>query len=169
MDLSEPQELCIFQTGNHSKDLLLCGKFQMVLKSHDVVTGLHQVFLPKLHNRVWRATGDGIVQADRTHGTEAQRIPPATCELFNRKTRLEVACLFEFVNSHAFGGDQCVIKGAVLFAIHRAVQIIIGSFAVPACAVNPGMVDRLGIDDRTDGVIKIKMFGTAEFSNRLGE
>src|SRR6266568_5697081 len=54
MNLSEPKKLSVLQTGNHPEDALLLGKFQVVLESNDVVARLHQVFLPKLHDGVWR-------------------------------------------------------------------------------------------------------------------
>ena len=78
MNLSESQKLGVFQSRDHPEDPLLLGEFQMVLETHDVVAGLHQVFLPKLHHRMRPSSRDGILQTDRSHRSEAQRVAAAT-------------------------------------------------------------------------------------------
>ena len=83
MDLAQAEKFGVLQSRNHSKDAPLLGELQMILESHDVVAGLHEIFLPQLHDGVRHASGLRIRQTDRAHGPEPQRIASAPGELFN--------------------------------------------------------------------------------------
>src|SRR5437870_168973 len=52
MDLTQAEKFGVLQSRNHSKDAPLLGELQMILESHDVVAGLHEIFLPQLHDGV---------------------------------------------------------------------------------------------------------------------
>ena len=85
MNLAETEELRIFEAGNHPEDPLLFRKLQMILKTDDVVTGLHQVFLSELNNGIRNAARRGIIQSDRPHRTEAQCVDSTPGEFFDRQ------------------------------------------------------------------------------------
>src|SRR5215471_6221097 len=74
---------------------------------------------------------------------------------------------FESVNRDAFRCDQRLVESVVLSAIHRAVQIIICSFAVAARTIDLGLIDGIRVDDRADRIVEVEMIEAAKFSNRL--
>ena len=109
----------------------------VILKSHQVVAAGAQVFLAKLHHGVGTAAGARIDQAHRLHGTEAQGFAAAPGDFFDGQAGFEERSLiFWDVGGNGFGGEQRVDEALVLFAIERAIQIIVG--AVERLAVARG-------------------------------
>ena len=103
MNLSETQELRVLQAWNHSKYASLVVEFEVVLEAHDVVAGLHQVFLPKLNNRVRRAACARIGEPDRPHRAIPQRVATPAGQLLDRQARFKIVRLFKVMMSDALG------------------------------------------------------------------
>jgi hypothetical protein len=90
MDLAVAQESGFLQAGNHAENARLLRKFQMVLKTNDVVTISAQVLLAELYDRIGPLTGPRIDQSNRLHRSKAQCVATATSDLLYRKTSLKV-------------------------------------------------------------------------------
>ena len=125
MNLSETEELGVFQAGNHAEDSLLIGELQVILKSHDVIARLHQIFLAKLDYSIRHTVGARINKPHGAHRSETERVATAACEFLDRQARLEVIRFFEVMNGDTLGGHHRVIKRVILLRVHRTVQIIV--------------------------------------------
>ena len=102
VNLSVAQEAGVFEPGDQAEHSRLLAELQMILKTLDVVTGLHQVFLPELNNGVRSAARGRIVQTDGAHRTETKCVDSTPRQFFDRQAGLEITRFLEFMNCHRF-------------------------------------------------------------------
>ena len=65
MEAPIPQELGLFEPGDHAKHALLFGIRQFGLKAHDIVTSTMDIFRSQLNDGGMLDLGPGIFQSDR--------------------------------------------------------------------------------------------------------
>ncbi len=115
----------------------------------------------------------GSDQPHRLHRTEAQRLAPAPRELFDGQAGFEVArVVFRDMRRDACGREQRVDEALILLAIERAIQIIVGAverFAVARRPEGDREIDRIGFDDRADGVVEEQPLGAGEPADLCGQ
>ena len=146
-----------------------------------------KIILPELDGRVWLTARPRIGEADRLHRSEPQRILPAMRHHFDRQTALEKFFLVEIMDSGRLGRRERRVEGAILLRRHRTIQIVAGAVIgsagfrlwalgsrrrIPIPAGGPEHlthVDRLGKDDRADGVVEVQVLGAHQLHDRLGE
>ena len=129
----------------------------MILKSDQVVAVGAQILLAQLHRRPGTPARARIDQPHRLHRPEAQRIPPAPRDLFDRKTRLEIRHIARNMRLHCLRRQQRIDKTLVLGLRERAVQIIpraVERLVVTRCRKRNAPVDGVRIDNRADAVVK---------------
>src|SRR6185295_7557009 len=100
MNLTKLQKFCSLQTRDRLQDALLVAEFQMILKSYQVVTVRHQVFLTQLYGSVRYSAGFWIDQSDRLHRPKTQGVATATGHLFDWQTAFKILCVFEAMQRH---------------------------------------------------------------------
>src|SRR6185437_1932828 len=71
VDLSIPQEACVFESRNEAQNARLLAELQMVLEADKVVAVRTEILLAKLHDGVRPAAGLRVGEPDWLHGTEA--------------------------------------------------------------------------------------------------
>ncbi len=71
MHHAEAHELGLLEARNHPQHAGLLAPLDLRLESDEAEVIGGQIVLPKLHDRVRRAVGARIDQADRLHRTEA--------------------------------------------------------------------------------------------------
>ena len=182
MHHAEADELGVLEARDQRQHARLLAPFQLRLEADQAEVVAGEVVLAQLHRRVGRTPGARVDQADRLHRAEAQRVASAVRHHFNRQAPFEELLLVEVMNGCRFGGDDRVVEAVVLLLRHRAVQVITlaiidatrrtrrarativsAEAASPSrCAKDPGRVDRLGQDDRTDGVVEVEVVGADE-------
>ena len=113
------------------------------------------VLTAQLHRRVRLAAGSRVVQADRLHRAEPQRLAAALRHLLDRQAALEVRHLVELVAVKLVGGRQRVDERFVLFARQRRVEVVVAVALAPArLGVEHVVIERLGADDRRNRIVE---------------
>ena len=155
MDAAEAQELRVAQARNHREDALLLGNAEPRLEADEVPHPARAVLAPQLHHRMRLPAGSRIGKAHRLHRTEARRLPAPPRHLLDRQASLEVGHLVEIVARVLIGSRERVDERLVLVAGHRAVEVVV-AVALPIAreGVDPLAVERVGRDDRRDGVVE---------------
>src|SRR5262245_37638356 len=116
MDLTELQELSVFQSRDQTQHTRLFAVPQVILKPDEAVRICHEIFLPELHARVWFTTGLRIGQTFRLHRTESQRVDSAARDLLDRQTRFEPTRLFKSLQRYRLRFHQLADEALVLLA-----------------------------------------------------
>src|ERR1022692_2739789 len=177
MNLTEAEELRMFQSRNHAQDAGLLAELQMVLEADQVEAIGAQVFLAELHGGPGTAARARIDQSHGLHGAEAQRIAAAAGEFLDRQASFEIGHGFigqicRDVGGDGLGGQQGVHERFVLRAVEGAVEVIRGAIERLVVARSPesdGLIDRIGFHNRADAVVKEQAAGTGEASDFLGQ
>src|SRR5438105_15827764 len=98
-----------------------------------------------------------MLETDRFHRTEPEGIDTARGHLLDRKTPLEVDCLFEVVQWIQLCVQKRGHEPFVLLAINRGIQIVASrALVVPRHPVPPGEINVPRSNDRRDRVVEIK-------------
>ena len=173
VDLAVTQKFGVFESGNQAEHARLFGEAHVILKAHQVVAFGAKILLAKLDHRVGPAAGSWIGQAHRLHGTEAQCLAAAAGELFDGQAGFEERRLiFRDVGGNGFRGEKSIDEALILFAIERAIQIIVGGierFAVARSPERDARVDGSRVDDGADGIVEEQALGAGDASDLFGE
>ena len=102
----EAHELGVLEAGDHPQHARLLAPLQLRLEPDQAEVIAGQVVLAQLHDRVRRAPGARIDEADRLHRTEPQRVAPAVRHHLDRQTALEELCRVEVVDGRRLGADR---------------------------------------------------------------
>jgi hypothetical protein len=104
------------------------------LKADHVIEVSGQIILPQLQDGICAAPGAGIMQPDRSHGSESQGFLITPCQYFHRETAFEILAhpgahpaldrVFEFAQHDAIGRAQCIYKGIILIFIERTIDVV---------------------------------------------
>ena len=124
VDHAEPDELRLFETGNHAEDPLLLAPFELSLKPNQTEMVAGQSVLAQLHHRERPPPGPGVGEPHRLHGAEPQGILAAARHHLDRQASLEEASLVDRVQARDLGSAQGLVKVPVLGLRHRTVQIV---------------------------------------------
>lgn len=116
----------------------------------------------------------GIGEAHRLHRPVAQRLAAAFRHHLDRQAAVEIGRAFPFLEAGLVAGDQRIDEGIVLLLGHRAVDIVLAGSAgadLVVARLKPAdvHVDRLGIDDRRDGVEEGERIGARFRADRFGK
>ena len=156
---AETRELGFGEAGDHAEDAHLLGVLQLGLEADHVPQRAERIVLAQLHDRIGRsAPGARIVEPYRFHRPKAQRVATALGHHLDRQAAVEVGRRgFPFLERRLVAGEQRIDEGVVLFARHRAVEIVGAGAGRPRLVVarlepGDGRVDRLAMDDRRDGI-----------------
>ena len=144
MDHAEPHELRLLEAGNHAQHPRLLAPLQLRLESHEAVVIAGKIVLAQLDGGVRLPSRPRILQPDRLHRPEAQRVLATMRHHFNRQAPFEELLLVEIVNRRRFGRRERRIERAVFVGAHRTVQVI--AFAI----VNSARL--LTVDSATAGL-----------------
>jgi hypothetical protein len=113
----------------------------------------------------------GIVEPDRLHRPEAQRIKPAFGHHLDRHTAFEIGGVLLPLAKLGLGRvEQALMESQILLLVHRAVDIVLAVALVPATGI-PGdvQVDAVMIDDRGDRIEKGEAVLPGGSEHALGE
>src|SRR5258705_10302908 len=162
MDAPIPEKLRVLETGNSAEDPLLRPGFEPRLKTNQVPHLRDSIFLPQLHYGVRLTPGasPGINQSNWLHGPKPEGLGSPLGHLLDGKAALEVRDLVELMAGHVLlAGDQLGDERFVLWLRERRVPVVVS----PALAVARGLeqtavVERVGGDDRRDGVEERERF-----------
>ena len=173
MDLAVPDELGVLQTRDHAQHASLFGEAHVILKSHQIVAAAPQVFLTKLHRRVWPSSGLRVGQANRFHGPEAKSLTPAPSQFFYGKASFEKRRpVFRDVRGHAGPAKKRIHESLVLRFVERAIHVVVTAvdrLAIARSAKSDRHVDGVRFNDRADAVIEEQPVNAGESSNFLRE
>ena len=126
-----PDELRIFQRGNHGEHPFLLAPSQMCLESHHVIQCAVGIVLPQLHHGISLFPGFGIDQAHGFHGAVPQGILAPAGHHFHGHAAFKHAGIVKSVNFCLPGTDQFMDKCGVLFLRHGAVDIVRRALIIP--------------------------------------
>ena len=97
------------------------------------------------------------MQTHRFQGTEGQGLLVTQGQLFNGHAPLKIERFFEAFQRHFIGSPQLMDKISVLRLVHGAIQVIGGSLVIPGGKKRFLIIDRSGVDNWREGVVKIKI------------
>ena len=144
----------------------------MVLEAHEVEALGAQVFLAELHHGVGPAAGARIGEAHGLHGAEAQRVAAAARQFLDGQAGLEVRRrVLRDVRRRRLALEQRIHEALVLFAVERAVQVVVraaGGLAVARSPEGDRGVHGFGVHDGADGVVEVEAPGAREPGDLLG-
>jgi hypothetical protein len=123
VDGAEAEKLRVLKARDHPKDALLLRVAEPRLEADHVPHLPRAVLHAELDHGVRAAAGPRILEADRLHRAEAERIAAALGHLLNRHAAFEVGHLVEVVRRRLVGSRQRVDERLVLLARHRAVEV----------------------------------------------
>ena len=157
MNLPVAKEARVLQAGNQPQYARLLAKFQMVLKTHQVITVSAQIFFAQLHHGPGRPAGARVAQTHRLHRTESQSVAASTGQHFDGQAALEIV---EFLPLFGLGRLCCqqrIQKAIELRAVHGAVDVVSRPFVPARGKINPLHVDGIGFDNGRDRVVERQM------------
>ena len=166
MQPAQPGELGILQPRNGAEQADLLGMFELGLETDHVPQRAQLVILPQLHHGMRPAPLGKfgrrivrIVQPDRFHRSEAQRVETAFGHDLDRHAAVEIGGGgLPLLETGLLARDQPGMEGGILFAIHRAIDVVFGVCpefirSVPSRGHPADIhVDGIAIDDGGDGV-----------------
>ena len=131
-----------------------------------------QVFPAELRYRIGALARARVLEADRLHRPEAQRVHAAPRELLDGQTALEIVRVVELLPMMLLRAGERFMESQVLLSAERAVDVI--GAAVERTPIARGFVgnrhvDRLGIDDRADRIEKMQPPLPGEFFDGRGQ
>ena len=160
---SKADKLHFLQPLNHTENtfLLRVGKFG--LAAHQIERGSVYIFRAQLHNGERPLARVGIDEAHRLERPEGQGHGAAFRHGLNRHAPLKMYFFFKIPGRSFFTRQQGFAKTMILLFRERAIQIvcIFGKVAGPQKRLFH--IHRIGGNNGSDGVIKIKMFFTKNF------
>ncbi len=155
MEAPIPEELGLFEPGDHAKHALLFRVGQFSLKAHQVVTGAMDILRSQLDDGGGLDSGSGVFQSDRLEGAKLHGLAATFCQHFNRHAGFKIGRLLKFLRLYLFRGHQGIVKGIVLCFRHRTIQIIISALIIARGTKDHVHIDRVCVHDRRDGVVEI--------------
>src|SRR5258705_1646994 len=173
MDAPIPQKFRVLEARNSREDPLLPPGSEPRLKTNQVPHLRGAIFLPQLDHGVWLTPGasPGINQSNWLHGPKPEGLRSPLRHLLDGQAALEVRDLIELVAVHVLlAGDQLGDERFVLWLRERRVPVVVS----PALAVARGLeqtavVERVGGDDRRDGVEERERFHAEPRRDRSGK
>ena len=158
-------KLGVFQTGNHGEHPFLLRKFQIRLKSHQIVHRSLPVFPAQLYHCPRTVTRARISQSHRFQRSEPHGIRATGCQHLNGHTALidPERILVAVVQRRTFCGNQRLVEVLVLFLVHGAVDIICIPSAVACRKEHFLLVQTLKADDGRSRIEKAEPCAAALF------
>jgi len=160
VETAHARKFCFFQTGDGAQQVGLRGIFELGLKPDHVPQCPQRIVLSQLDHGIGAFAGVRVGEADGFHRTEAQCFGTARGHYLDRHAAFEIGrVLFPLLEIGLFALEQSLDEGVILFAVHRAVDIILAvAFRpdlVPA-RLHPGdvHVDAVLVDNRRNGIEK---------------
>ena len=170
MHRPETREDAVLEAGNHLNDALLFGNLHLGLEADDVEKFVREIFFAELYDCIWPVAGCRFFEPHRLHRTETERVGAARGHLFDRQTSFEMRGFLEIVQRIKLGGQQRADERFVVFAMHRCVEVIrSGSLPVSRFPVELRQIERVGGQNRSDGVVKIESVASQEIVDGFKE
>ncbi len=155
---SEPRRTnSLLQAGNHAQYAALFGIGHLGLESDHIVETCLAIVLAQLDDGERTLRGARVGESHRLHRTEGKRVMATACQFLDRHAAFEVDRAFERMERELVGGQYGADKGVILRLVHRAIDIIVAAFTLTRSLEGDFHVDRFRGDDRSDGVVEIKV------------
>ena len=136
---AQPGKLGVFQPRNGAEQPDLLGVFQLGLETHHVPQRAQLVVLTQLDHCPWPVASARIIEPNRLHRPEPQRILPARCHHLDRHAAIEVGGVrLPFAEHGLFTVEQPLVEGGVLITVHRTIDVIL------AVSIFAGAPKRIG-------------------------
>ena len=111
---AQPRELGILQARDGAEQADLLGMLQLGLEADDVPQRAAGIVLAQLDDGIGPAAGARIVEADRLHRAEAQRVDAALGHHLDRHAAFEIGDVLPFAELGLLAVEQPGVEGEVL-------------------------------------------------------
>ena len=183
-----PHELGIFQARDHAEHPLLLAPLEVGLEAHDIIEGAFLILGAELDIGPGAVAGVGVHQTHRAQGAEAHGISTSGSHDLDGHTAL-VDCdgirffavgigvglgpLFrtgiEGMERGTLCRSQLGVESLILCLIEGAVQVIGLAPVVPGSGEHLVVIQALGRDDRSHGIIEMEPLIAGQAADLVGQ